>query len=114
MSKPRFASLATFAGRLGLLCGLSRRTAAEFSFFVAIPVLLAATAYDVWKARAELATTDLTPLLVSCVVSFLSALVATKLLLRYVSKHSFAAFAWYRILFGGVILVTAWSGLVRW
>ena len=98
----------------GLLCGLSRRTAAEFSFFVAIPVLLAATAYDLWKARAELASTDLTPLLVSCVVSFVSALVAIKLLLRYVSKHSFAAFAWYRILFGGVILATAWSGLVRW
>lgn len=98
----------------GLLCGLSRRTAAEFSFFVAIPVLLAATAYDIWKARAEMADTDLTPLLVSCVVSFLSALVAIKFLLRFVSKHSFAAFAWYRILFGGVILVTAWSGVVRW
>ena len=98
----------------GLLGGLSRRTAAEFSFFVAIPVLLAATAYDIWKARAELANTDLTPLLISCAVSFLSALAATKFLLRYVSKHSFAAFAWYRILFGGVILVTAWSGVVRW
>lgn len=98
----------------GLLCGLSRRNAAEFSFFVAIPVLLAATAYDIWKARAEMADTDLTPLLVSCVVSFLSALVAIKFLLRFVSKHSFAAFAWYRILFGGVILVTAWSGVVRW
>jgi len=98
----------------GLLSGFSRRTAAEFSFFVAIPVLLGATAHDLWKARAELATTDLTPLLVSCLVSFASALAATKLLLRYVSKHSFAAFAWYRIVFGGVILATAWAGLVRW
>jgi undecaprenyl-diphosphatase len=98
----------------GLLCGLSRKTAAEFSFFVAIPVLLAATAYELWEARAELATTDVEPLIVSCVVSFVSALAATKLLLRYVSKHSFAAFAWYRIVFGGVILLTAWSGVVSW
>ena len=56
----------------------------------------------------------MTPLVVSCVVSFVSALLATKLLLRYVSRHSFAAFAWYRIVFGAVILVTAWSGLVSW
>jgi len=98
----------------GLLCGLSRKTAAEFSFFVAIPVLLAATAYELWEARAELAITELEPLIVSCVVSFASALAATKLLLRYVSKHSFAAFAWYRIVFGGVILLTAWSGMVSW
>jgi undecaprenyl-diphosphatase len=98
----------------GLLSGLSRRTAAEFSFFAAIPVLLAATCYELWKARAELASTDVTPLVVSCVVSFVSALLATKLLLRYVSRHSFAAFAWYRIVFGGVILVTAWTGVVRW
>jgi undecaprenyl-diphosphatase len=98
----------------GLLTGLSRRTAAEFSFFLAIPVMLAATGYELWKARAELATADVTPLVVSCVVSFASALLATKLLLRFVSKHSFAAFAWYRIVFGGVILLTAWTGLVSW
>jgi undecaprenyl-diphosphatase len=98
----------------GLLSGLSRRTAAEFSFFLAIPVMLASTGYELWKARADLATADVTPLVVSCVVSFASALVATKLLLRFVSKHSFAAFAWYRIVFGGVILLTAWTGLVRW
>lgn len=98
----------------GLLTGLSRRTAAEFSFFLAIPVMFASSGYELWKARAELATTDVTPLVVSSVVSFASALVATKFLLRYVSRHSFAAFAWYRILFGGVILITAWAGLVRW
>jgi undecaprenyl-diphosphatase len=67
-----------------------------------------------WKARADLAVSDISSLVVSSVVSFASALVAVKFLLRYVSKHSFAAFAWYRILFGGVILVTAWTGLVRW
>ena len=98
----------------GLLSGFSRRTAAEFSFFVAIPVLLGATAHDLWKARAELATSDVTPLLVSCLVSFASALAATKLLLRWISRHSFAAFAWYRIVFGCLILLTSWMGLVRW
>jgi undecaprenyl-diphosphatase len=98
----------------GLLCGFSRKTAAEFSFFVAIPVLLAATGYELWEARAELATADPVPLIVSCVVSFISALLATKLLLRFVSRHSFAAFAWYRIAFGAIILITASTGLVRW
>jgi undecaprenyl-diphosphatase len=97
----------------GLLCGLSRRTAAEFSFFVAIPVLLSATAYELWEARDVLYTTDVTPVIICCVASFISALLAIKLL-RYVSKHSFAAFAWYRIVFGGVILATAWSGAVSW
>jgi len=98
----------------GLLSGLSRRAAAEFSFFLAIPALLAATAYDIWKARAEFAAADVEPLIVSCVVSFVSALLATKLLLRFVSKHSFASFAWYRIAFGAVILITAYTGVVHW
>jgi undecaprenyl-diphosphatase len=98
----------------GLLCGLSRKTAAEFSFFVAIPVLLAATVLDLWEARHELATSDLTPLIVSCVVSFASALAVTKWLLRFVSRHSFTAFAWYRIVFGGVILAATWLGWLTW
>ncbi len=103
---------ATIVG--GLLCGLSRRTAAEFSFFVAIPVLLSATVYETWKERAALAQFDAGPLVVSCVVSFVSALLAVKFLIRFVSRHSFAAFAWYRIVFGVIILVTAYTGLVRW
>jgi undecaprenyl-diphosphatase len=98
----------------GLLCGLSRRTAAEFSFFVAIPVLLSATAYEAYKERAAIAQFDHAPLVVSCVVSFLSALLAVKFLIRFVSRHSFAAFGWYRIVFGALILVTAATGLVRW
>jgi undecaprenyl-diphosphatase len=98
----------------GLLSGFSRKVAAEFSFFVAIPVLLAATALDLWEARHDLASTDATPLIVSCVASFVSALLVTKLLLRFVSQHSFAVFAWYRIVFGGIILVTAYTGLVAW
>jgi undecaprenyl-diphosphatase len=98
----------------GLLSGLSRRTAAEFSFFLAIPALLAATAYDIYKAREQFAAAEVEPLIVSCVASFISALLVTKLLLRFVSKHSFAAFAWYRIVFGAVILITAYTGVVRW
>jgi len=98
----------------GLLSGLSRRTAAEFSFFLAIPALLAATAYDIYKARDDFTAADVEPLIVSCVASFISALLVTKLLLRFVSRHSFAAFAWYRIAFGAVILITAYTGLVRW
>ena len=88
----------------GLLTGLSRRTAAEFSFFAALPALVAATIYEIYKARDEFANMDMTPLIVSCVVSFVSALLATKFLLRYVSKYSFAPFAWYRIAFGLLIL----------
>ena len=98
----------------GLLCGLSRRTAAEFSFFVAIPVLLSATAYELYKERAAIAQFDHAPLIVSCVVSFVSALLAVKFLIRFVSRHSFAAFGWYRIVFGALILVTAATGVVRW
>jgi undecaprenyl-diphosphatase len=98
----------------GLLSGLSRRTAAEFSFFLAIPALLAATAYDIYKAREDFIAADVEPLIVSCVASFISALLVTKLLLRFVSQHSFASFAWYRIVFGVVILVTAYTGVVNW
>ena len=98
----------------GLLCGLSRKTAAEFSFFVAIPVLLSATAYELWKERAAIATIDASAIVVSCIVSFVSALLAVKFLIRFVSRHSFAAFAWYRIIFGALILVTAYTGLVKW
>lgn len=98
----------------GLLSGLSRRTAAEFSFFLAIPALLAATAYDIYKARDAFTQAEVEPLVVSCVASFVSALLVTKLLLRFVSRHSFAAFAWYRIAFGALILITAHTGLVGW
>ena len=98
----------------GLLSGFSRRTAAEFSFFVAIPLILASTAYEIYKERADITHTDAGPLILSCVVSFVSALAVTKLLLRFISNHSFAAFAWYRIVFGGIILVTAYTGLIHW
>jgi undecaprenyl-diphosphatase len=76
--------------------------------------LLAATAYKLWQARESLSVEELQPLAISSVVAFISALLAVRFLLRFVSRHSFAAFAWYRIVFGVVILVTAWTGVVRW
>jgi len=98
----------------GLLLGLSRRAATEFSFFVAIPTLLAATVYKLWQGRADWQMDQLQPLAISSVVAFISALLAVRWLLRFVSQHSFAAFAWYRIVFGVVILATAWTGVVEW
>lgn len=105
-------SAATILG--GLLLGMNRRAATEFSFFLAIPTLLAATAYKLWEARHELSMAEVQPLVLSSVVAFVSALIAVRFLLRYVSRHSFAAFAWYRIVFGGIILATWATGLVKW
>ncbi len=98
----------------GLFIGMQRRAATEFSFFIAIPTLLAATAYKLWEARETLSAEELQPLAISSVVAFISALLAVRFLLRFVGRHSFAAFAWYRIAFGIVILVTAWTGVVHW
>jgi len=98
----------------GLLLGFSRRAATEFSFFVAIPTLLAATAYKLWEARDTLSLADAEPLAISSAVAFLSALLSIRFLLRFVSGHSFAAFAIYRIVFGGVVLATWALGWVAW
>jgi len=98
----------------GLLTNLSRHTATEFSFFVAIPTLLAATIYKLFKARAILSTTEIDALIISSAVAFISALVTIRWLLKFIAQHSFAVFAWYRIIFGGVILVTCQLGWVRW
>ncbi len=105
-------SAATILG--GLFMGFSRRTATEFSFFIAIPTLLAATAYSLWEARHELSLSEGGPLALSSVVSFIFALISIRLLLRFVSRHSFAVFAWYRIVFGGIVLATWALGLVKW
>jgi undecaprenyl-diphosphatase len=105
-------SAATILG--GLLTGLSRRTAAEFSFFIAIPTLLAATAYKLWGARDTMSMAESETLLVSSVIAFASALAAIRFLLKFVSNHSFAVFAWYRIVFGGLILLTWQMGWVQW
>jgi undecaprenyl-diphosphatase len=89
----------------GMAIGLSRTAATEFSFFVAVPIMVAATGYELMSSR-ELLTPDLVPVLaVGFVTSFVSAAIVVKALLRFVSRHSFAPFAWYRIVFGGLLLV---------
>jgi len=98
----------------GMLFGLSRPAATEFSFFLAIPTLLAATAYELVKNRQLLSSHDLPAFGVGFVASFISAFICVRWLIRYVSHHDFVPFAWYRIAFGGVILATAYFGLVRW
>jgi undecaprenyl-diphosphatase len=91
----------------GYALGLSRRAATEFSFFLAIPVMFAATLYDLAKASGTLSPGDFPFFATGFLVSFLSALVVVKAFLTYVSHHSFAAFAWYRIGFGVALL---WLG----
>ncbi|HEY2774657.1 MAG TPA: undecaprenyl-diphosphate phosphatase [Candidatus Binatia bacterium] len=98
----------------GMLFGLSRKVATEFSFFLAIPTIFAATFYSLYKERAALAALDSSLLVVGLVTSFLSAFLCVRWLLRYISTHDFRAFAWYRIAFGLVILLTAHFGWVAW
>jgi undecaprenyl-diphosphatase len=98
----------------GVLMGMSRRLATEYSFFLAIPTLLAATAYKLIESHALLTAGTLGPLLVSAVAAFITALIAVRGFIRYVSSHSFAAFAWYRIVFGALVLVTSMTGWIRW
>jgi len=98
----------------GLFFGLSRKAATEFSFFLAIPTLLAATAYDLYKTRGLLAAEDLGMFAVGFVAAFVSAFLAVRGLLRYITRHDFTAFAWYRIVFGLLVLGTARFGLVEW
>jgi undecaprenyl-diphosphatase len=98
----------------GMLFGLSRRAATEFSFFLAIPTLIGAGAYQTFKYRDLLSVADVPLFGVGLVVSFFSALVCVHWLIRYVSRHDFVPFAWYRIVFGLVVLVTAWTGVVDW
>jgi undecaprenyl-diphosphatase len=98
----------------GMLFGLSRRAATEFSFFLAVPTLIAAGAYDLYKHRALLAAADAGIFSVGFVVSFVSAFLCVRWLLRYISSHDFTAFAWYRIVFGIVVLATAYTGVVNW
>ncbi len=105
-------SAATILG--GLFIGMSRRAATEFSFFIAIPTLLGATAYELWKARHEMTTAEAGPLAVSSVIAFVAALLSIRFLLKFVRTHSFSVFAWYRIVFGGIILATWFFGVVDW
>ncbi len=103
---------ATIMGALVL--GFSRKAAAEFSFFLGIPTLMGAGAYSVIKQRDLLSLQDLPVFAVGTVMAFFSALLCIRWLIRYVSTHDFTIFAWYRIVFGAIVLLTAWTGLVTW
>ena len=98
----------------GMLFGLSRRAATEFSFFLAVPTLVAAGAYDSWKNRHLFSAADTGMWVIGLVVSFVSAFVVIRWLIRYVATHDFRWFAWYRIAFGIAVLLTAHYGWVRW
>jgi undecaprenyl-diphosphatase len=98
----------------GLFFGLSRRAATEFTFFLAMPTLIGATLYELYKERALLAADDLSMWAVGFIASFISAFLCVRWLLRYISSHDFTVFAWYRIAFGLIVLVTYYSGVVSW
>jgi len=98
----------------GMLLGLSRKAATDFSFYLAIPTLIGAGVYSLYKERALLSAADLPLFGVGLLFSFVSAWLCVRWLLRFISTHNFNGFAWYRIVFGLVVLATAWSGAVRW
>jgi undecaprenyl-diphosphatase len=98
----------------GLFFGLSRKAATEFSFFLAIPTLIVAGAYQLWNERHLLRVEDLGMWTVGFISAFISAFLCVRWLLRYISRHDFSLFAWYRIAFGVVVLATAWGGIVNW
>jgi undecaprenyl-diphosphatase len=98
----------------GLLFGLSRRAATEFSFFLAVPTLIGAGVFDLYEHRHLLEPRDFGPILLGSAVAFASAYACIRWLLRFVATHDFTPFAWYRIAFGALVLATAWSGLVDW
>lgn len=98
----------------GLFFGLSRKAATEFSFFLAIPTMFAATLYDVYKNWALFSLADVPVFAVGAIASFFSAMLCVRWLLRFVSSHDFTIFAWYRIAFGIIVLLTSYTGLVNW
>ena len=97
-----------------MLFGFSRKAATEFSFFLGIPTLMGAGAYSLYKQRHALSLADLPMFAVGLAFAFLSALLCIRWLIRYVSSHDFRVFAWYRIAFGALVLLTAWGGWVDW
>ena len=98
----------------GMLLGLSRKAATDFSFYLAIPTLIGAGAYSLYKERALLSVADVPMFAVGLVFAFISAWLCIRWLLKYIATHSFVPFAWYRIAFGIVVLVTAWTGVIQW
>ena len=98
----------------GMLLGLSRKASTDFSFYLAIPTLIGAGVYSLYKERALLSLADMPMFGVGLLFSFLSAWVCIRWLLRYIATHSFVVFAWYRIVFGVLVLLTAHMGWVNW
>ena len=98
----------------GMLFGLSRRVATEFSFFLAVPTLIAAGAYDLYKNRGLLSAADIGLFATGMAAAFISAFLCVRWLLRYIATHDFSVFAWYRIAFGLIVLSTGYAGLVHW
>jgi undecaprenyl-diphosphatase len=98
----------------GMLFGLSRQVATEFTFYLAIPTLGVASLYSLYKERHLLVFDDVGMWAVGMVAAFAAAFACVRWLLRYVATHTFVPFAWYRIVFGVLVLATAWSGLVSW
>jgi undecaprenyl-diphosphatase len=98
----------------GMVFGLSRQAATEFSFFLAIPTLFGATIYSLYKERALLSVADLPMFGVGALAAFISAFFCVRWLLRYISSHDFMIFVWYRIVFGVLILISAATGWVVW
>lgn len=98
----------------GMLFGLSRKVATEFSFFLAIPVIFGASVYELYKARSVLSADDIGVFAIGFVFAFLSAFLCVRWLLRFVATHDFRPFAWYRIAFGVLVLATAQFGIVAW
>jgi undecaprenyl-diphosphatase len=97
-----------------MIFGFSRKCATEFSFYLGIPTLIGAGAYSLLKQRDLLSAADLPMFAVGLVFAFFSALLCIRWLIRYVSTHDFTVFAWYRIVFGALVLLTGWTGIVRW
>jgi len=98
----------------GMIFGLSRKAATEFSFYLAIPTLIGAGAFSVYRQREALSVADLPLFGVGLAFAFVSALLCIRWLIRYIATHDFVIFAWYRIAFGIVILATAYTGVVEW
>jgi undecaprenyl-diphosphatase len=98
----------------GMLFGLDRKVATEFSFFLSIPIIFGATIYDLYKNRATLEMADLGLFLIGAVAAFVSGLICVRWLLKFIATHDFKAFAWYRIIFGLLILGSGYTGLVNW
>lgn len=98
----------------GMLFGLERKVATEFSFFLSIPIIFGATVYELYKARGDWYPEDFGVFGIGLLMAFLSAIVCVRWLLRFIASHDFTIFAWYRIVFGLVILGTGYGGLIDW